>query len=96
MPEDLAQSLRAGADACIQGVGRVHLIGRRADGALLQELFTRDGVGTMITATPYEDLRPARIDDVGGILELLRPLEEKGALVRRSVSSVATTGRVKR
>lgn len=84
MPEDLIQSLSAGADACIRGVGRVHLIGRRSDGVLLRELFTRDGAGTMITASPYEDLHPARIDDVRGILELLRPLEEQGVLVRRS------------
>lgn len=88
--EELAQSLRAGADACIQGVGRVHLIGRRADGALLRELFTRDGAGTLITASAYESLRLARIDDVGGILELLRPLEEQGVLVRRSGEHLET------
>jgi amino-acid N-acetyltransferase len=90
LPEDLAQSMRAGAGACIQGIGRTHLISRRTDGALLKELFTRDGVGTMITAAPYEDLRPARIDDVGGILELLRPLEEQGVLVRRSRERLET------
>ncbi len=90
LPEDLAQSLRAGADACMQGVKRVHLISRRTDGALLRELFTRDGVGTLITAQPYEELRPARIDDVGGILELLRPLEETGVLVRRSRERLET------
>jgi amino-acid N-acetyltransferase len=50
----------------------------------LRELFTRDGIGTLITGLPYEELRPARIDDMGGILELLRPLEERGVLVRRS------------
>ncbi len=90
LPEDLAQSLRAGADACMQGVKRVHLISRRTDGALLRELFTRDGVGTLITAQPYEELRPARVDDVGGILELLRPLEETGVLVRRSRERLET------
>jgi amino-acid N-acetyltransferase len=89
MPEELVQSLRAGADACIQGVGRVHLIGR-SEGALLRELFTRDGAGTMITASPYEVLRTARIDDVGSILELLRPLEERGVLVRRSREHLET------
>ena len=46
--------------------------------------FTRDGAGTLVTAEPYEDMRVARIDDVGGILELLAPLEEDGKLVRRS------------
>ena len=90
MSEELAQSLRAGADACIQGVDRVHLISRRTDGALLRELFTRDGAGTLITASPYEALRPARIDDVRGILELLRPLEEGGVLVQRSREQLET------
>ena len=90
MPEELAQSLHAGADACLQGVRRVHLIGRRTHGALLRELFTRDGAGTMITASPYEGLRPARVDDVTGILDLLRPLEEQGVLVRRSREHLET------
>jgi amino-acid N-acetyltransferase len=90
MTEELAQTLRAGADACIQGVQRVHLISRRTDGALLRELFTRDGIGTLITGQPYEELRPARIDDVAGILELLRPLEERGILVRRSRERLET------
>ena len=90
MAEELAQTLRAGADACIQGVQRVHLISRRTDGALLRELFTRDGIGTLITAQPYEELRPARIDDVAGILELLGPLEEGGILVRRSRERLET------
>jgi len=90
MPEELTQSLRAGAHACIQGVERVHLLGRRTQGAILRELFTHDGVGTMITASPYETLRPARIDDVGGILELLHPLEQQGILVRRSRERLET------
>ena len=89
-PEDMAQSLRAGAAACIQGVDRVHLIGRRIQGALLREFFTCDGVGTMITASPYEELRTARVDDVGGVLELLRPLEKQGVLVRRSREHLET------
>lgn len=90
LPKDLAQALRAGADACIQGVGRVHLVGRHIDGALLRELFTRDGVGTLITAEPFEELRPARIDDVAGIIALLHPLEESGVLVRRSRERLET------
>ncbi len=90
IPPDLAQALRAGADACIQGVKRVHLVSRRLDGALLRELFTRDGVGTLITDAPFEELRPARIDDVAGILELLQPLEEAGVLVRRSRERLET------
>ena len=65
------------------GVARAHLVSRRAEGALLQELFTHSGVGTMITADPVERLRPAKIDDVGGILALIEPLEADGTLVKR-------------
>ncbi|OQX46775.1 MAG: amino-acid N-acetyltransferase, partial [Candidatus Sedimenticola endophacoides] len=63
---------------------RTHLLSRQRDGILLRELFTRDGAGTLLTAHPYEEIRGARIDDVGGILELLAPLEARGTLVRRS------------
>ena len=84
MPEDLAQHLKSALSACRSGVKRVHLIERQQDGALLKELFTRDGIGTLVTAEPYEETRTAQIDDVGGLLELLEPLEERGILVRRS------------
>ncbi len=84
LAEEVAQPLRAAINACRRGVKRIHLLGRALDGVLLRELFTRDGAGTLITAEPYEDLRTARIDDVGGILELLAPLEAAGMLVRRS------------
>ncbi len=84
LPEDLAQHLRGALSACRSGVKRTHLIERQQDGALLKELFTRDGIGTLITAEPYEEIRTARIDDVGGLLGLIEPLEEKGILVRRS------------
>jgi len=76
--------LEAAATACEQGVSRCHLIGYRDDGALLSELFTRDGLGTMVVSHSYEQVRLASIEDVGGILELIAPLEEKGILVRRS------------
>jgi amino-acid N-acetyltransferase len=54
------------------------------DGALLIELFTREGAGTLVAQEQFEQLREAGIDDVGGLLELIRPLEEQGILVRRS------------
>jgi len=69
--------------ACDNGVKRTHLISRHHDGALLLELFTRDGVGTMVSAGPLAHLRSATIDDVGGILQIIAPLEEEGILVRR-------------
>jgi amino-acid N-acetyltransferase len=66
------------------GINRAHLLSHKVDGALLQELFTHEGAGTLITAGDYEQLRQANIEDVGGILELLTPLEDQGILVRRS------------
>ena len=75
---------RASGGAPLAATTRAHLISRHHDGALLSELFTRDGVGTLITPSPLETLRAATIDDVGGILGLIEPLEREGILVRRS------------
>ncbi|MEH6469976.1 MAG: amino-acid N-acetyltransferase [Halopseudomonas sp.] len=80
----LSRQLTAITTACRGGVERGHLISYKLDGALLTELFTRDGGGTMILQESYEQVRQAGIDDVGGILELIRPLEQSGVLVRRS------------
>ena len=80
----LARQLTAVTTACRGGVERGHLVSYHQDGALLLELFTRDGAGTMVLQESYEQLRQAGIDDVGGILALIRPLEEAGVLVRRS------------
>ena len=82
--DPLGHLLECAAHACRNGVKRVHLLRRALDGALLQELFTRDGVATMVNADPYDITRKATIEDVGGILELIEPLERHGALVRRS------------
>lgn len=70
--------------ASLDGVHRVHFLPFQHDGVLLEELFTRDGVGTMITQSHYEDVRMATIADIGGLMKLLRPLEEQGILVYRS------------
>ena len=67
-----------------QDVARCHVISFAADGALLEELFTRDGCGTQIAGHSYEKVRPAAIDDVPGILKLIEPLEAAGFLVKRS------------
>jgi amino-acid N-acetyltransferase len=76
--------LNNAANACRGGVHRVHLISRQTDGALLLELYTRDGTGTLVTAGNYEGLRTADIEDIGGIMELISPLEKDGVLVKRS------------
>ena len=76
--------LKACLTACNAGVRRGHLISYQEDGALLQELFTRDGAGTLVNQGDYDQVRSATIEDIGGILELIQPLEEDGTLVRRS------------
>ncbi|ODS24541.1 amino-acid N-acetyltransferase [Candidatus Endobugula sertula] len=76
-------SLKACYKACDQGVNRAHIISYIEDGALIKELFTRDGFGTMVHRDSYETIRRARIDDISGILELIKPLELDGVLTRR-------------
>jgi amino-acid N-acetyltransferase len=51
---------------------------------MVQELFSREGIGTQIVMESAEQIRRATINDIGGILELIRPLEQQGILVRRS------------
>lgn len=82
--EDIEPHLKAAVSACQAGVGRAHLINWKTDGVLLRELFTRDGIGTLVSKAPFEKLRPASIDDISGILKLIEPLEASGLLVRRS------------
>jgi len=72
------------AESLEQGVQRVHLIDARIEGCLLTELYTRDGVGTLFSAGHYDDLHSASIEHVNGILALIKPLEEKGVLIKRS------------
>ena len=76
--------LTSALNACRHGVRRAHMISHNIDGALLLELYTRDGNGTLITSETYEGIREASIDDVGGILELIEPLENESILSRRS------------
>ncbi|BDM66066.1 amino-acid acetyltransferase [Shewanella sp. NFH-SH190041] len=87
-PHPVCQATRAfisgSIEACRRGVARCHLISYQEDGALLQELFTREGIGTQIVTESAEQLRRATIADIGGVLELIQPLEEQGVLVRRS------------
>ena len=81
--DDVDYYLPAAVRACEHGVARTHLISRLIDGAIIQELFTHSGIGTMITELPLETMRQANIEDVGGILKLIEPLENEGFLVRR-------------
>ncbi len=81
---ETASLLRAIIHSVENGVSRCHCVSYSNDGALLRELFTRDGVGTLVAQDSYEKLRSATIEDVGGILELIEPLEAEGVLLKRS------------
>ncbi|MDB5855417.1 MAG: argA [Herminiimonas sp.] len=83
LPADSAFYLQYAARACTGGVPRAHIVPFATDGSALLELFTHDGVGTMISSHNLESLREATIDDVGGILQLIEPLEADGTLVKR-------------
>jgi len=76
--------LNLSAKACKAGVNRVHLLSYADDGAILEELFTRDGVGAMVSEESYDEVRSAQLSDLNGIQDLIQPLEERGVLVRRS------------
>ena len=83
LPTDSALYLKHALRACQGGVARAHIIPFGLDGSLLLELFQHDGVGTMVVEETLEALREAGPDDVGGIVALIRPLEEDGTLVKR-------------
>jgi amino-acid N-acetyltransferase len=75
--------LRYALKACDGGVARAHVVPVDMDGSVLLELFLHDGVGSMVVEETLEALREATLDDVGGILSIIRPLEEDGTLVKR-------------
>ena len=87
-PTDTAFYLRHCVTACEGGVERSHILPFATDGALLLEVFTHDGVGTMVVDEKLESLREATSDDVGGILQLIEPFERDGTLVRRGRTEI--------
>ena len=87
-PTDTAFYLQRCVQACEGGVERSHILPFAADGALLLEVFTHDGIGTMVVDEKLESLREATADDVGGILQLIEPFERDGTLVRRGRTEI--------
>jgi amino-acid N-acetyltransferase len=83
LPPETAFYLQHAIKACNSGVERSHIVPFAMDGSAMLELFTHDGVGTMISHENLESLRPATIEDVGGIIKLIEPLEADGTLVKR-------------
>lgn len=79
-----ARFLQTALEACRNGVKRAHLLSYLEDGSLLQELFSRDGIGTQISLESSEIVRIANIKDIPNLLALIHPLEQQGILVKRS------------
>jgi amino-acid N-acetyltransferase len=88
LDEDTAFFLRYASLAVKRGVARAHLVPFSLDGGVLLEIFTHDGVGTMVVEDTLDDLRFATQDDVGAILRLVEPLEADGTLVSRGRSVI--------
>jgi amino-acid N-acetyltransferase len=86
-PEALSKAIHAAA-ACKAGVPRVHVINGRVDEALLTEVFSNEGIGTLIYANEYQQVRRALKKDVPAILKLIQPSVESEELVRRTRASV--------
>jgi amino-acid N-acetyltransferase len=87
-PTDVAFYLRHCVRACQAGVERTHIVPFAVDGALLQEVYTHDGIGTMVVDEKLESLREANPDDVGGIVALIEPFERDGTLVKRDRNEI--------
>jgi amino-acid N-acetyltransferase len=83
LPEDVKIYLPCAVKACAGGVKRAHLVSRHVDGALLIELFTHHGIGTMLVPESPEVIRGATVEDVAGIVQIIEPLEQQGILVKR-------------
>jgi amino-acid N-acetyltransferase len=87
-PSDTAFYLQHCVAACEGGVERSHILPLAVDGAILQEVFTHDGIGTMVVDEKLESVHEASADDVGGILQLIEPFERDGTLVRRERTEI--------
>ena len=80
---EFIRSAKTAIHAVEAGVPRAHLMNHSSDGALLQELFTVDGAGTLILSANFEVTRAANADDIPAIIDIISPLEQQGVLVKR-------------
>lgn len=83
-PDSDLKYLELALAACRKGTERAHVVDGRLEGAILREIFSNLGVGTMVYGNEYESIRPMKADDIGDVLRLMRPLIEDGILVKRT------------
>ena len=85
---EMVSKARYAAAACAAGVHRVHIVSGHEDEGLLAEVFSNEGIGTLIYANEYEQIRPARKKDIGAIQLLTKKAVEAEELVRRSRTEI--------
>src|SRR5262245_51633996 len=79
------QYLEMALTACRKGTERAHIVDGRMEGAILREIFSNLGVGTMIYGNAeYESIRPMGAEDISNVLRLMQPLVEEGILIKRT------------
>jgi len=84
----MASKARYAAAACSAGVPRVHIVNGRVDEALLAEVFSNEGIGTLIYANEYEQIRPARKKDIRAIQQITQKAVEAEELMRRTRAEI--------
>jgi len=82
------RELKLALKASQEGVHRAHIIDGRQEGAVLKEIYSNLGVGTMIYTDEYDSIRPLHSGDLPDILRLMEPLMQKGVLVRRNPEEI--------
>ncbi len=80
----LIEKIQSAVTACREGVDRVHILDGRIEGAVLKEIFSNLGIGTMIYSNIYERIRPMKQQDISSVLGLMKPFVDKGILVPRN------------
>ena len=83
-----AALLRAAAAACHRGVPRVHVLNGRRQGVLVDELFSNEGVGTMVHADSYRMVRPLREEDIPELLGMIGRSVRRTKLVERTYEDI--------
>jgi len=81
---EMVSKARHAADACAAGIQRVHIVNGREDNGLLAEVFSNEGIGTLIYANEYEQIRPARKKDIRAVQRLTKKAVEAEELIRRT------------
>jgi amino-acid N-acetyltransferase len=86
--EELLSKASHAAAACTAGVERVHIVNGREDEGLLAEVFSNEGIGTLIYANEYEQIRPAKKKDIRAIQRLTQKAVEAEELIRRTRTEI--------